>query len=283
MILATASSIGRSYTWSPHKASSGSISSRTNPSIQSSFSWNSGSVSKSHAMRSPSQVAQPAPPRIRFTIIRMQVPDEGGRMAEDNDAPAAAERRRRGIATYRDVMKSDPPARSSPFTEIGMLDFVFAEVWARPGLSRRDRRFVSLACVAAADAAAPIEEHVYAALASGDITFEEMQEVVLHFAVYCGWPKGSFFEQVTWSAWARVHAARGEVMPPPQPLPYPPTPGDPELRLQGGEREFRDVNHVPAPPRTSPYTQAGILNFVFGEMWQRPNLGRREIGRASCR
>jgi 4-carboxymuconolactone decarboxylase len=48
-----------------------------------------------------------------------------------------------------------------------------------------------------------------------------------------------------------------------------------EARLARGEQEFRDVNFVPAPPRDSPYQQAGILNFVFGHVWQRPRLDRR--------
>jgi 4-carboxymuconolactone decarboxylase len=33
-----------------------------------------------------------------------------------------------------------------------------------------------------------------AAFESGDCTFEEMQEFVLHYAVYCGWPSASFLE-----------------------------------------------------------------------------------------
>ena len=40
----------------------------------------------------------------------------------------------------------------------------------------------------------PIEQHVYAALASGDISREEMQEFVLHFAYYAGWPRASVMQ-----------------------------------------------------------------------------------------
>ena len=67
---------------------------------------------------------------------------------------------------------------------------------AAPGLSRRDRRWVTLTCVAAADSLQPIDDHVYAALNSGDIYLEEMLEFILQFAVYCGWPKASHFERV---------------------------------------------------------------------------------------
>lgn len=80
------------------------------------------------------------------------------------------------------------PSDDSPATA-NLIDFVFAEVWPRAALSRRDRRFVTLPCVAAADADGPLRDHVYAALNSGDVSIVEMRETVLHFAVYAGWPK----------------------------------------------------------------------------------------------
>src|ERR1700738_2997210 len=97
--------------------------------------------------------------------------------------------------TFRDVMTTEPPPAQTP-VEIACRDFVFGEVWPRPGLSRRDRRWVTLTCVAAADAPQPIDDHVYAALNSGDISFEEMLEFILQLAVYCGWPKAAHCEGV---------------------------------------------------------------------------------------
>ena len=88
--------------------------------------------------------------------------------------------------------------------ERALLDFVFAEVWQRPGLTRRERRFVTLPCVAAADADQPLRDHVYAALNSGDLSIVEMQETVLHFAVYAGWPKASWFNMVVDEQWERM-------------------------------------------------------------------------------
>ncbi|OBA61797.1 carboxymuconolactone decarboxylase [Mycobacterium sp. 1100029.7] len=186
-------------------------------------------------------------------------------------------RRERGMRQYAEVMTVDPPHDPSPATAYGLLDFVFAEVWSRPTLSRRDRRFVTLACVAAADAVEPLEQHVYAALKSGDITIDEMRETVLHFAVYAGWPKASRFNIVVDQQWFAIMAERGEEpAPAPQLLPLV-TANDPEQRLRGGESCFKDVNCMPfTPPRDNPYTGAGILNFVFGEMWLRPGLGIKE-------
>jgi 4-carboxymuconolactone decarboxylase len=186
------------------------------------------------------------------------------------------DRAQRGRRTFAEVMTFPPPddcARAMT----SMLDFVFAEVWERPGLSRRDRRLVTLPCVAAADAEGPLRDHVYAALNSGDLTITEMREAVLHFAVYSGWPKASRFNMAVDEQWERIHVERGEAVPPPDALLPLATPGDPEDRLLGGEQAFRDVNCVPyIPTRDNPYSGAGILNFVFGEMWLRPGLGMKE-------
>lgn len=95
-----------------------------------------------------------------------------------------------GEAVFRSVMTDEPMPVTTPF-QATLRDFVFGQIWARPGLSRRDRRWVTLTCVAAADSPGPIDEHVYAALKSGDIELDAILEFLLHFAVYCGWPKAS--------------------------------------------------------------------------------------------
>lgn len=185
------------------------------------------------------------------------------------------ERAARGREAFADVMTFDPPDDHSPVAA-NLLDFVFAEVWQRPALSRRDRRFITLACVGAADAEGPMTDHVYAALNSGDVTITEIREMVLHFAVYAGWPKASRLNMVVDEQWERIHRDRGETVPPAETLLPLTTPSDPEARLAVGEESFKDINCLPfAPVRDNPYQGAGILNFVFGEMWLRPGLDMR--------
>jgi 4-carboxymuconolactone decarboxylase len=186
------------------------------------------------------------------------------------------DRAERGRQAFAEVMTFPAPADTAPVT-VSMLDLVYAGVWQRPVLSRRDRRFITLACVADTDADAPLRDHVYAALNSGDLTITEMQETVLHFAVYGGWPKASRFNMAVDEQWDRIHRERGLPVPPPAPLLPLSTPSDPEARLAAGEHAFKEVNCLAyAPIRDNPFHGAGILNFVFGEMWLRPGLGMRD-------
>ena len=178
--------------------------------------------------------------------------------------------------TFRTVLRRDPTEITTPFQQVSR-DFVFGDVWSRPGLSRKDRRWIALACVAGADAPGPIEAYVRAALDSGDIELEEMLEFVLHFAVYSGWPKAAHLEGTVIRQWTQIHHDRGQ-----EPGPWPELshdalgPSDWDTRFEAGAQEFLDVNLIPAPPLTTPYRHAGILNFVFGHVWQRPGLTRRE-------
>jgi 4-carboxymuconolactone decarboxylase len=128
---------------------------------------------------------------------------------EDIRQAVADARTETGRRRYREVMVSEAPPPITPYLDKGVVDSVFGELWDRPGLSRRDRRWVTLACVASAAVDEPIQQHVYAALASGDITREEFQEFVLHYAYYAGWPRASALEMAYYRAIQRID--EGEV------------------------------------------------------------------------
>jgi 4-carboxymuconolactone decarboxylase len=125
---------------------------------------------------------------------------------QDAARALAEARTETGRRRYREVMVSDAPPPITPYLDKGVVDSVFGELWDRPGLARRDRRWITLACVAAAAVDEPIKQHVYAALASGDITREEFQEFVLHFAYYAGWPRASALEMAYYEACTRIDA-----------------------------------------------------------------------------
>lgn len=106
----------------------------------------------------------------------------------------AAARLAAGAAAFREVTTFDAPPPFSPYLDAGVLKFVFAEVWSRPGLDQRSRRWLTLSCVANSAAATPVRTHVHSAMASGNCTAEELLEFVLQYSVHAGWPKGALLQ-----------------------------------------------------------------------------------------
>ena len=80
--------------------------------------------------------------------------------------------------------------RTTPFTE-AFQDFItryaWGDVWARPGLDRRMRSAITLTALVALGREEELAMHVRAALRNG-LTPDEIGEVLLHCAVYCGVP-----------------------------------------------------------------------------------------------
>lgn len=182
-------------------------------------------------------------------------------------------RSQRGETLAAEVLTRPLPTQDSPLLQASR-DFVFGEVWDRPGLSRRDRIWATLTSLGAADAVQPMRTYLRAALASGIATREELDEFVLHFAVYCGWPKASCLQSLL-DETIEILNKEGLIDLPPRAL-QPFAPGKPaDLRVAGGQASFERIMAIPAPPRNSAYYHAGILNFVFGEMWDRPGLDQR--------
>ena len=115
------------------------------------------------------------------------------------------DRREVGRRKFIEVNGFPPPDAMLPITEI-TVDHVFGEIWTRPGLTRKERRWISITSVASAGADAALEIHVFAALQSGDITLDELREAVAHFAVYQGFPKATTFHVAVEAAAARVQS-----------------------------------------------------------------------------
>ena len=86
-----------------------------------------------------------------------------------------------------------PSFNTTPMADAAR-DFVFGEVWSRPGLDKRSRLWITLACVVATGAPVPVKTYARAAIESGLVTMAEMREFVLHFAMYQGFPKATVME-----------------------------------------------------------------------------------------
>jgi 4-carboxymuconolactone decarboxylase len=66
-------------------------------------------------------------------------------------------------------------------------DVLFADVWERPELNKRDRSLVTCAALIALGKTDQMTFHFPRALANG-VTKEELVELVTHLAFYAGWP-----------------------------------------------------------------------------------------------
>ncbi|MDQ3507220.1 MAG: 4-carboxymuconolactone decarboxylase [Actinomycetota bacterium] len=105
-----------------------------------------------------------------------------------------AERREEGMKVRREVLGDAhvdrAVSRTTDFTA-DFQDFItryaWGEVWTRPGLDRRTRSAVTLAATLALGKIEEFEMHVRAARRNG-LTVDEIKEVILHSAVYCGVP-----------------------------------------------------------------------------------------------
>ncbi len=65
--------------------------------------------------------------------------------------------------------------------------YAWGEIWTRPGLSRHHRSLITLSMLIALNRETEFKMHVQAALNNG-VTMDEIKEVIMHSALYCGLP-----------------------------------------------------------------------------------------------
>jgi 4-carboxymuconolactone decarboxylase len=66
-------------------------------------------------------------------------------------------------------------------------DLLFADIWERPQLSKRDRSLITCTALVALGRTEQMGGHFPLAIANG-VTREELVEMVTHLAFYAGWP-----------------------------------------------------------------------------------------------
>ena len=178
-------------------------------------------------------------------------------------------------AEYEKVMTTPGPDPTGAYIDAGVIGFVFGEMWRRGVLTPRDRRWITLSCVAADVAATPIETHVWAALNSGEVSFEEFDEFVLHLGTQLGWPKASVLNMHGTISMLKLFEQRGES---PR-LEFEPwtDPIDDDTRRARGEAAYRDLHGADAPPTHTAFRGRAYLDYLYGEVWTRDRyLTRRD-------
>jgi len=99
-----------------------------------------------------------------------------------------------GMKVRREVLGDEHVDRAveqtTPFTadfQDLITRYAWGEIWARPGLDRKTRSSITLAALVALGREEELAMHVRAALRVG-LTSDEIKEVLLHSAIYCGVP-----------------------------------------------------------------------------------------------
>jgi 4-carboxymuconolactone decarboxylase len=102
----------------------------------------------------------------------------------------------KGLAVRKDVLGSDYVERqlktvddfNGPLQEM-VTEYCWGWLWTRPQIPRKTRSLLNLAILSALNRPAEFKTHVKGALKNG-CSKDEIREVLLQVAVYCGVPAG---------------------------------------------------------------------------------------------
>jgi len=115
---------------------------------------------------------------------------------QDLDQKSFDDRYAAGLNTRRDVIGAEVVNKrvqnaddfNRPMQEL-LNTYCFNDIWNRPGLPRQTRSLLNIAMLCALSRGPELRAHLNGALNNG-VTKEEIQEVLLQAAVYCGVPSG---------------------------------------------------------------------------------------------
>lgn len=105
------------------------------------------------------------------------------------------ERYDRGMARRRKILGNAwvdrANAKKNPFNE-EFQDFItraaWGEIWTRPHYDERTRRILVIGTMLALDKWEEFRMHVQAAITEGGFTPDDIKEIILQQAIYCGVP-----------------------------------------------------------------------------------------------
>ena len=108
------------------------------------------------------------------------------------------ERRERGMAkrrkvagnAYVDRAQVNKTAFTADFQDL-ITRYAWGEIWTRPQFDERTRRILVIGTLMALDKWEEFLMHVSAALGEGGFTPDDIKEIILQQAVYCGVPSAN--------------------------------------------------------------------------------------------
>jgi 3-oxoadipate enol-lactonase/4-carboxymuconolactone decarboxylase len=119
-----------------------------------------------------------------------------------------------GMAVRRDVLGDAHVDRAIANTDevtrefqALITEYAWGAIWTRPGLDRRSRSMITLTALIARGHHEELAMHLRAALRNG-LTREEIKEVLLQSAIYCGVPDANTAFRIAQQVFAELDEAR---------------------------------------------------------------------------
>lgn len=109
-------------------------------------------------------------------------------MTEERDQFEAGMRMRRSVLGDDHVDRAEAEMNSFDADFQDMITrYAWGEIWTRPGLPKHTRSLLTIALMVALNRSDELRLHLRASANTG-VTTEEIREVLLHCAIYCGVP-----------------------------------------------------------------------------------------------
>ena len=155
----------------------------------------------------------PAPPAEHPTG-QPRVLEPAGRTAAEVYAAGLAVRRAVLGDKHVDAATAGITPETADFQDF-ITRYAWGEIWTRPGLDRRTRSFLTLACLVTGGHEHELAMHVRAALTNG-LSRAEISEAMLHTAIYAGVPAANSALSIARTTFAALDAEAEAFAPEPE-------------------------------------------------------------------
>ncbi len=120
-------------------------------------------------------------------------------------------RRSAGMAKMQEVygFTVDPADLPGRYTDV-TVDHLFGTIWTDDTIELRDRRILTIGVLAAQDKPELLEMQFENALRRGELTVEQVREVVVHLTHYIGWPLSTGVSRAAETVIRRLAASAGD-------------------------------------------------------------------------
>ena len=127
---------------------------------------------------------------------------------DERDRHESGDRVRRAVLGDAHVDRSQKSrnAFNEEFQDL-LTRYAWGEAWTRPGLPRHSRSLITVAMLVALNRPDELRLHLRGAANNG-VTREEIREVLLHSAIYCGVPAANSAFHVAQALYDEIDAGR---------------------------------------------------------------------------